>query len=114
MRVVVTGAGGNAGRSVIEALAEREEIGEIVGLVRQAPPWGAEKASWAEASVVDSPLEPLFDGADAVIHLDWAVQPSHDRQQLELINVGGSQRVFDAAATAAVPKLIYGSSVGAY
>ena len=32
MKVVITGADGNVGRSVMEALAEREEVSEIVGL----------------------------------------------------------------------------------
>jgi ferritin-like metal-binding protein YciE/nucleoside-diphosphate-sugar epimerase len=114
MRVVVTGAGGNVGKSVIEALVERDEVGEIVGLVGDSPSWSPRKTSWSRTSVVSSDLAPVFEGADAVIHLAWATQPSHDREKLERINVEGSQRVFDAVVAAKVPKLIYASTVGAY
>ena len=114
LRVVVTGATGNAGESVIEALAAREEIDEIVGLARRRPDWDTEKTSWIEADVVGFELESIFSGADAVIHLDWAIRPSHDLDALERINVDGSRRVFEAAAAAGVKKLIYASSVSAY
>jgi UDP-glucose 4-epimerase len=114
VRVIVTGATSNIGGSVVEALAERDEVAEIVGLARQTPTWSAEKTSWVNAGVVHSDLEPIFDGADVVLHLAWAIQPSHDFEKLERINVEGSRRVFDAVAAAGVPKLIYGSSVGAY
>jgi ferritin-like metal-binding protein YciE/nucleoside-diphosphate-sugar epimerase len=114
MRVVVTGATGNVGTSVVEALAAREEIREVVGLARRVPTWKPEKTSWVRADVLSSPLELLFEGADAVIHLAWAIQPSHDVEALERINVEGSRRVFEAAGATGVPKLIYASSVGAY
>jgi UDP-glucose 4-epimerase len=114
LRVVVTGATGNVGASVIEALAARDEVGEIVGLARRQPAWLPEKTEWIRADVVGSELEPIFAGADAVIHLAWAIQPSHDLETLERINVEGSRRVFEAAAAAGVEKLIYASSVGAY
>jgi UDP-glucose 4-epimerase len=114
VKVVVTGATGNVGTSAIEALSAREEIEEIVGLARRTPSWRPEKTNWVSADVVSSPLEPLFEGADAVIHLAWAIQPSHDAETLKRINLDGSRRVFDAVGAAGVPKLIYASSVGAY
>lgn len=114
MRVVVTGASGNVGRSVVEALAECDEVGKVVGLAHRPPSWSAKKASWVNASIVASDLEPVFRGADVVIHLDWAIQPSHNFEKLERINVEGSRRVFDAVAAVGVAKLIHGSSVGAY
>jgi UDP-glucose 4-epimerase len=114
MKVIVTGAEGNVGKSVIEALGERDEVGEIVGLVDVSPNWSPKKTSWSGTSVVSSDLAPVFEDADVVIHLAWATQPSHDREKLERINVEGSRRVFDAVAAAGVPKLIYASTVGAY
>ncbi|HSK49762.1 MAG TPA: DUF892 family protein, partial [Solirubrobacterales bacterium] len=72
------------------------------------------KTSWVEANVLTADLATIFAGADAVIHLAWAIQPSRDEQTLERINVGGSRRVFQAVAEAGVPKLVHASSVGAY
>jgi UDP-glucose 4-epimerase len=101
MKVVVTGATGNVGRSVVDALAERDEVNRIIGLP------GA-------TVIAGSDLTSTFRGADAVVHLAWAVQPTHDLEKLERLNVDGSRQVFEAAAAANVPKLIYSSSIAAY
>jgi len=114
MKVVVTGATGNVGTSTIEALSEAAEIDEIVGLARREPTWTPPKTSWVEANILNADLAKIFAGADAVIHLAWAIQPSRDAVTLERINVEGSRRVFEAVASAGVPKLVYASSVGAY
>ncbi len=114
MKVVVTGATGNVGTSTVQALSESPEIDEIVGLARREPTWTPPKTSWIEANVLTADLGEIFAGADAVIHLAWAIQPSRDAATLERINVEGSRRVFEAAAAAGVPKLVHASSVGAY
>jgi ferritin-like metal-binding protein YciE/nucleoside-diphosphate-sugar epimerase len=114
MKVVVTGATGNVGTSTIKALSEAPEIDEIVGLARREPTWTPPKTSWVEANILNANLDQIFAGADAVIHLAWAIQPSRDGVTLERINIEGSHRVFEAVAAAGVPKLIHASSVGAY
>jgi ferritin-like metal-binding protein YciE/nucleoside-diphosphate-sugar epimerase len=114
MKVVVTGATGNVGTSTVQALGESPEIDEIVGLARREPTWAPPKTSWVEANVLTADLAAIFEGADAVIHLAWAIQPSRDAVTLERINVEGSRRVFEAVAAAGVPKLVHASSVGAY
>jgi ferritin-like metal-binding protein YciE/nucleoside-diphosphate-sugar epimerase len=114
MKVVVTGATGNVGTSTVEALGESAEIEEIVGLARREPDWSPPKTTWVEANILSADLGAIFAGADAVVHLAWAIQPSRDRTTLERINVEGSRRVFQAAAAAGVPKLVHASSVGAY
>ncbi|HET7121126.1 MAG TPA: DUF892 family protein [Solirubrobacterales bacterium] len=114
MKVVVTGATGNVGTSTVAALTASPEIDEVVGLARRQPTWKPPKTTWVEADVLTADLAALFEGADAVIHLAWAIQPSRDAVTLERINVEGSRRVFEAVAAAAVPKLVHASSVGAY
>jgi UDP-glucose 4-epimerase len=114
MRVVVTGATGNVGTSVLEALGGTPEVDEIVGLARRLPRLEMPKVRWVRADVTTAELGPLFDGADAVVHLAWAIQPSHDEPTMERINLRGSHRVFAAVAAANVPALVYASSVGAY
>jgi UDP-glucose 4-epimerase len=114
MRVVVTGASGNVGTSVLEALAGDGGITEIVGIARRLPSHAMPKVTWRAADVASDDLAALFDGADAVVHLAWAIQPSHDEATMERTNVEGSRRVFAAVAAAGVPALVYASSVGAY
>jgi UDP-glucose 4-epimerase len=114
MRVVVTGASGNVGTSVLEALGAEPQVKEIVGLARRVPEVEMPKVEWVGADVVSDALEPIFAGADAVVHLAWAIQPSRDEGVTERINVEGSRRVFEATAAAKVPALVHASSVGAY
>jgi UDP-glucose 4-epimerase len=112
MRVVVTGATGNVGTSVVRALGADARVGEIVGISRRRPSWQAPKTRWVQADVARDPLD--FSGADAVIHLAWLIQPSRDEAELHRVNVEGSRRVFDAAAQAGVGALVHASSVGVY
>jgi nucleoside-diphosphate-sugar epimerase len=114
MRVVVTGATGNVGTSVLQALVADDSVEEIVGLARRAPGISLPKTSWVCADVASSPLEPVFRGADAVVHLAWLIQPARDRALVRAANVEGSRRVFEAVAGAGVPALVHASSVGAY
>jgi UDP-glucose 4-epimerase len=114
MKVVVTGATGNVGTSTVQALSESQEVDAIVGLARREPTWAPPKTSWVEANILTADLGAIFEGADAVIHLAWAIQPSRDAVTLERINVEGSRRVFAAVAAAGVPRLVHASSVGAY
>ena len=78
MRIVVTGATGNVGTSVVAALASDPRVSEIVGLARRRPQLQSPRTTWVQADVLTAPLEDLFRGADAVIHLAWLIQPSHD------------------------------------
>jgi UDP-glucose 4-epimerase len=114
MRIVVTGATGNVGTSVVQALAADPAVEEIVGLARRVPRWRPPRTRWVQADVATSPLEPHFAGADAVIHLAWLIQPSRDQAALRAVNVEGSRRVFEAAARAGAKALVHASSVGVY
>jgi nucleoside-diphosphate-sugar epimerase len=114
MRIVVTGATGNVGTSVLPALAADPAVEEIVGIARRLPGWSNPRTQWVQADVVTSPLEDVFAGADVVIHLAWLIQPSRDAAMLRAVNVDGSRRVFEAAANAGVPALVHASSVGVY
>ena len=114
MRVVITGATGNLGSSLVERLSREPSVSEIVALSRRPGNLPVDKVRWHGADISISDLEPHLRGADAVIHTAWVVQPSHDEQQLWRVNVEGSARVFAAAAKAGVGALIHASSVGAY
>src|SRR3954447_12675784 len=113
-RVVVTGATGNVGTSVVRALGADPSVEEIVGVARRMPSWQAPKVRWVSRDVARDDLSDVFAGADAVIHLAWLIQPSRDGAELERVNVGGSRRVFEACAAAGVPRVVHASSIGVY
>ncbi|WP_277680954.1 NAD-dependent epimerase/dehydratase family protein [Saccharomonospora azurea] len=117
MRVVVTGATGNIGTSVVEALGDDPAVESIVGIARRAPRWTHPKLTVEKldlGTADDAALDSVFAGADAVVHLAWLFQPTRNPPTTWRANVLGSLRVFAAAARCAVPALVHSSSVGAY
>jgi UDP-glucose 4-epimerase len=114
MRIVVVGATGNIGTSVLRSLQNEENVESVLGLARRLPGLSMPKVEWASADVVDEDLVPHFTGADAVVLLAWLIQPSRDLTKQWMVNVEGSTRVARAVKEAGVPSLLYASSVGAY
>ncbi|MFI9387473.1 NAD-dependent epimerase/dehydratase family protein [Kutzneria sp. NPDC052558] len=114
MRVVVVGGSGNLGTALLHAIEQTEDI-EAVGVSRRAPavgmPWHEIDISRPDSDVL---LRAAFESADAVVHLAWLLQSSHDIPRLARTNVDGSKRVFDAAVATGVKHLVHMSSVGAY
>jgi UDP-glucose 4-epimerase len=114
MRVVVVGATGNIGTSVLRSLEKEERVESVLGLARRLPRLTMPKVEWASADVVSDDLVPHFRGADVVVLLAWIIQPSRDLNKQWMVNVEGSTRAARAAKEAGVPALLYASSVGAY
>ncbi|MDO5668663.1 MAG: NAD-dependent epimerase/dehydratase family protein [Corynebacterium sp.] len=124
MKVVIVGATGNHGTALLRALHDTPEITEIVGIARRLPdehpPYAGVEwhsidvgaASTAEDAV--AALAEVFQGADAVVHLAWMIQPNDRRELLRRVNVEGTERVTQAVARAGVGQLVVASSVGAY
>ena len=115
MRVVIVGASGHVGTSVLHALANEAKVDSIVGVCRRRPSMDWPKTEWVEADISRSDdLVRHLRGADVVVHLAWLIQPSRDEATLYATNVEGSQHVFNATTRAGVPALVYASSIGAY
>ena len=119
MRVVITGATGNVGTALLRRLSGEPDV-EVVGVVRRLPPPTPpyDRATWRSLNLADPGVRPelleTLRGADAVVHLAWQIQPTHDPVLLHRTNVNGSSAVIEAAVRAGVPTLVHASSVGAY
>jgi len=118
LRVVVTGATGNVGTSLVRALEREPRVASVLGLSRRRPRLTLEKTEWAEVDLSlegdEARLAQYVAEADAVVHLAWRFQPTHDPVLTWATNVLGSVRVVEAVAAARVPVLVHASSVGAY
>lgn len=114
MRVVVTGATGNVGTSLMRALSADPAVTSVVGVARRRPDMPLPKVDWVAADVSGDDLTAPFAGADVVVHLAWLIQPSHRLAVVEATNVAGTKRVLDATAAAGAGALVYASSVGVY
>jgi UDP-glucose 4-epimerase len=118
MRIAVTGASGNIGTAVLRRLGA-DGGHEVVGLARRPPEREPRPGvRWFAVDLTEDGCSPVlreaFGGLDAVVHLAWGFQPSHDLRYLEELGVGGTRRVVQAATAAGVPHLVHMSSVGAY
>jgi hypothetical protein len=61
------------------------------------------RSKWQRANIATDELEPLFEGADRIAHLAWAIQPSRNLDETEHISTSTSKAAdgyFDAGARA--------------
>jgi UDP-glucose 4-epimerase len=117
MRVVITGASGNLGSALLRRLRGEPGIEEIVAVCRRPPPTRElvqPGVRWVRADVSTDELDPIFEDAEALVHLAWAVQPVRDADHLARVNIEGSRRTFDAALRAGIRSIVHASSHAAY
>ncbi|SEL55868.1 Nucleoside-diphosphate-sugar epimerase [Blastococcus sp. DSM 46786] len=119
--IAVTGASGNVGTALLRRLTDPSAgVAEVRGLARRRPPSTApyDGVRWHLADLGEAASEreiaEFVDGADAVVHLAWALQPGRQPERLREVNVGGTRRVARAAAAAGVDQFVHMSSIGAY
>ena len=82
LKVAITGASGNLGTALLRRLTEPDAgVAEIRGLARRRPPDVAPYSgvTWHLTDLgepdSEATLAEFMDGADAVVHLAWALQP---------------------------------------
>lgn len=125
MRIVITGASGNAGTALLRRLQSEAALRpgglDLVGVSRRTPDASKAPYSGVEWHAVDvgqdgrsGSLSSAFAGADAVVHLAWQIQPNRDLAVLRRTNVTGTANVLAAAREAGVGHVVCASSVGAY
>src|SRR4051794_28764713 len=89
MRIVVVGATGNIGTSLVSLLAATPEVDSIVGLARRLPHWRPAKTEWVSADIAEADLVGHLRGADVVVHLAWLFQPTRSPATTWQANVIG-------------------------
>ncbi|GAB3239166.1 hypothetical protein GCM10027447_38850 [Glycomyces halotolerans] len=118
MNVVVVGAGGNIGTALLRAVSGRGW--DVTGVSRRPPgrrgPYRGVR--WIACDIglpgARSTLTEVFAGADAVVHLAWAVDPLSGDAPMARTNLDGTANVLSAAADAEVPHLVAASSAAVY
>lgn len=113
MRVIVLGATGNVGTSLLRVLVP--DVDELIAVARRPPEDGVvEGVEWLAADITEPGLASHLEGADTVVHLAWLIQPSRDLDELRSVNIVGTENVLRATAEARVRNVVYASSIGAY
>lgn len=115
--VAVTGPTGDIGRALMRALERSREVGAIRAMARRAidpAARGWRKTTYLRGDVLDrGAVERLVTGADAVVHLAFAIMGAAGSEG-HRVNLEGSRNVFSAALAAGAKRLVYTSSVAAY
>src|SRR5262245_10453219 len=123
MRLVVTGALGHLGSSLIRELADAWPGAEIVMLDNLATERYASlydlpasaRYQFIEADVLTADLTSIFRDADAVIHLAALTDPAREdlRDRMHWVNLEGTARVARACAARGVG-LLFPSTTSVY
>lgn len=121
--VLITGAAGYVGGMLVERFAQREDVGKIIGLDKEAMSMsentpGREKVSFVVRNTADTswPDEIAQYGPDIVIHCAWQIREMYGEQKKEWHwNVEGSEHIFKFAfSQPSVKRLVHYSTVASY
>jgi len=119
VKVFVTGGTGFIGGAVVRQLRARGD--EVVCLVRNPEKGKAVADLGCEVAPGDlgdeRAIREAMAGCDAVIHAAAIYEvgiPASERAAMKEANVGGTERVLEAALEAKIPKVVYVSTVGAF
>lgn len=114
--VVVTGISGYLGQVLLPRLEQDPGIERVIGIDRKPRKSGGQegKLQFHQLDIRDPRLEELLVEADILVHLGFMLWRLPGEQEIDEVNVEGSQGVFEAAARQGVRKVIHTSSVVAY
>lgn len=111
MRVAVTGAAGFVGRRLVSELAEAGHDVLALDIASMDLPAGVEQR---RVDILQGSLAVEFEGAEAVVHLAFQMDPIRDEKRMHNINIDGTRNVFECALEAGVRRVVYLSSATAY
>ena len=119
--IAVTGVSGLVGQVLLPYLERDPEVNRVVGLdLRPLPDetlnQSITKLSFHQMDVRDPRAEGLLNGVDTLVHLAFVLFRARRQKEEELdsINIQGTQGICQAAARQGVRKLVILSSVMAY
>lgn len=117
MRYLITGGSGYIGSRLVERLAAREDTERIVICDIRPPRLVLPRTEYHELDVRDAGrVSELMEAErpDALIHLAFVFNPSHDEHFMYEVDVNGCHNVLSAASSAGVQHVLVTSSAVAY
>ncbi|MBI4305568.1 MAG: NAD-dependent epimerase/dehydratase family protein [Chloroflexi bacterium] len=117
-RIAVTGAAGFLGKALVDSLAARPNVDCVLAIDRLPNPRIASlppNVRWVVQDVRQS-LDDVFveHRIQAVAHLAYVLRPSHNREFVRAINVGGTASLIRACDAAGTNVIVYPSSTTVY
>ncbi len=117
MKVALTGATGYTGRHLLAALRARgDEVRALTRSSSAGAPLQAGGVTLVPGDLCDgAALRKLVEGVDAVLHVAAVYRTAgHPDSYYREINVGGTERLLEAAGAAGVRRFVHTSTVGVH
>ncbi|HYN50894.1 MAG TPA: NAD-dependent epimerase/dehydratase family protein [Thermoleophilaceae bacterium] len=117
MRYVITGGAGYIGSRLVDFLSRREDTEKIVVCDVASPQGYVPKTEFERVDVRDRDgVRATLERAkpDALVHLAFILNPSHDEALMYDVDVNGTHNVLEAAAAAGTHQVLVTSSSSAY
>lgn len=118
MKVLVVGAAGFLGSAVVSAMKGAGfavTIADTSERLKRCTDLAAGHEARAFDFARQLPKPDMFDGVDALVHLGCTTNPAHSMAAMDFdadSNIGPSIRLFEAAASAGVERVVFASSGG--
>jgi nucleoside-diphosphate-sugar epimerase len=114
MRIALTGGTGYTGSRLLEALVRRGDT--VTALARPGSPRPDTPADWMDGDLADrDAIDRLVAGVDAVVHVAAVYRTAgHPDAYYRDVNVGGTERLLQAAAREGVRRFVHTSTVGVH
>src|SRR3954454_15004872 len=117
MRYLITGGSGYIGSRLVDHLSRRQDVDRIVICDLQPPRHYKPKTEFVNLDVRDRlAVRETLERAqpDALVHLAFILNPSHDEDFMYEVDVNGTRNVLEAASVAGTQQVLVASSSTAY
>src|SRR4051794_6005425 len=117
MRYLITGGSGYIGSRFVDHLSRRQDVERIVICDLQPPRHYKPKTEFVNLDVRDRlAVRETLERAqpDALVHLAFILNPSHDEDFMYEVDVNGTRNVLEAASVAGTEQVLVASSSTAY
>ena len=113
MKIFVTGAASHLAAALLPHLLAMPGVQTVTGLDVRASGYAHPRYREIRADLCRADWDALLAGHDALVHLAYVVMRGHlPLAHMRAVNVGGAQRLFDAAAH--LPRIVHLSSASVY
>jgi len=114
-RIAVTGISGYLGGRLLQKFEAMDEVESVVGIDVQPPRHTSPKLKFFSRDIRKD-FGDVFrkNGVDSAVHLAFSVNPSHDVEGAQRVNIDGARFFMEACLEASVDRLLYLSSHTSY
>jgi dihydroflavonol-4-reductase len=116
LKIALTGATGYTGSRLLGLLLARGHDVRALARPSSSRPRESTAVTWVEGDLRErAAVERLVEGADAVVHVAAVYRTAgHPDAYYRDVNVGGTERLLEAAARAGVRRFVHTSTVGVH